>query len=154
MGHDSQSATGQLLSGSCACGQVRYRVMGPLTEMVHCHCPDCRKRHGAAFATHVGVAREQFSIVQGQDVMQSYRTGSGTRRWFCRCCGSKLVSEADDWSDAYVTAGTLDSRVEAPPQMHIFVRSKVGWYDIRDGHPQHATYPIEWGKPAPRDRAF
>ncbi|OLE66667.1 MAG: hypothetical protein AUG09_06355 [Acidobacteria bacterium 13_1_20CM_2_68_7] len=137
-----------MLEGSCACGQVRYRATGPLTEMIHCHCSDCRKRHGAAFATHVGVPRERFTFVQGQDMLQLYRSDSGTRRWFCRCCGSKMISEADGWRDTYFTAGTLDTPPAAPAQMHIFVRSKVGWYEIRDGHPQHSTYPIKWDEPA------
>jgi len=138
---------GPIFEGSCACGQIRYRAIGPLTEMIHCHCSDCRKRHGAAFATHVGVPRERFTFVQGQDVLQVYRTGSGTRRWFCPHCGSKIVSEADSWPETYFTAGTLDTPIAAPGQMHIFTRSRVSWYEIRDGQPQHSTYPSEWGEP-------
>jgi hypothetical protein len=40
-----------------------------------------------------------------------------------------------------VTAATLDTRIEQKPVAHIFVRSKVPWYEIRDGLPQHAAYP-------------
>ncbi len=138
-----------IFEGSCACGQIRYRAIGPLTQMIHCHCSDCRKRHGAAFATHVGVARARLTFVQGQDMLQHFRNESGTRRWFCRHCGSKIVSEADGWRETYFTAGTLDTPLAAPAQMHIFVRSKVSWYEICDGHPQHSAYPSEWDEPVP-----
>ena len=134
----------QELSGSCACGRVGYRAISGASAIIHCHCSDCRKRHGSAFATHVGVPREQFTVVQGRDAVEMYRTNSGTRRWFCKLCGSKLVSEADGWDEVYVTAGTLDGPIEIASQIHIFVRSKVSWYDIPSEHVQYFTHPVDW----------
>jgi hypothetical protein len=29
----------------------------------------------------------------------------------------------------------------ALPEYHIFVRSKVRWYEIEDGKPRHSAYP-------------
>ncbi len=141
------SESDRVFEGSCACGGVRYRAEGPLGEVVHCHCTDCRKRHGAAFATHVGVARERFRFVRGEDLIAIYQTSSGTRRSFCRKCGSKLTSDADSWQEIYLAAGTLDTPLDAPTQMHIFVSSRAAWYEITDDHPRHPAYPVAWTEP-------
>lgn len=130
--------------GSCLCGRVRYRAMAPLTEMVHCHCSDCRKRHGAAFATHVGVAKERFTVVRGEEALHTYVTRRGVSRRFCSVCGSKILSSSPQWEEVYFTAGTLESLLVGVEQLHVFVRSKVPWYDILDGSPQHEEYPPSW----------
>ncbi|MFQ5876319.1 MAG: GFA family protein [Acidobacteriota bacterium] len=136
------SATEQIYEGSCLCGRARFRATGPLGPMTHCHCTDCRKSHGAAFATYVEVPRERFAYVAGSDQLQTYTAESGTRRAFCRHCGSILISEAEtDLQFVYIAAATLDTPVLQRPESHIFVRSKVPWLEIRDGLPQHAAYP-------------
>jgi hypothetical protein len=63
-------------------------------------------------------------------------------RAFCRTCGSSISSWTEQDRDfIYLTAATLDTRLEVKPDYHIFVRSKVPWLDLRDGLPQHAAYP-------------
>ncbi len=130
-----------VFEGSCLCGGVRYRFFGPPGGMWHCHCTDCRKAHGAAFASSVQVARGRFSVVAGEDLLRTYEAATGTRRRFCGTCGSKITSTITSEPDSiYVMAATLDTRLEARAVAHIFVRSKVPWYEIRDGLPQHQTY--------------
>ncbi len=135
------SAKEQIYEGSCLCGRVRYRATGPLGDLGHCHCTDCQKSCGAAFGTYVAVLRERFTFVQGEKDLQAYQAESGTRRLFCRTCGSKITAESDKWEAIYVLAGTLDTPLEQKPTVHIWVRSKVPWYEIRDGLVQHATDP-------------
>src|SRR5207249_9012133 len=52
--------------GSCCCGRVRFRVTGPFGTFSHCHCTDCRKSHGAAFASYIGIARARFTFLEGE----------------------------------------------------------------------------------------
>ncbi len=135
-------ATEQLLEGSCHCGRVRYRAVAPFGEMTNCHCTDCRKSHGAAFATYIEVPRERFSYVQGEGELHSFQAESGIQRYFCRNCGSIIWSGSSNPPEAYwITAGTLDTPLDRKPDAHIFIRSKVPWYDIKDGLPQHQAYP-------------
>ena len=77
--------------GSCLCGAIRYQAIGPLGRMGHCHCVDCRKAHGAAFATFVDVARNRLVMLQGVDRMRRHRARSGSTRTFCSDCGSLLT---------------------------------------------------------------
>ncbi len=140
------AATEQVLEGSCHCGRVRYRAVAPFGEMTNCHCADCRKSHGAAFATYIEVPRERFSYVQGEGELHSYQAESGLQRYFCRNCGSIIWNGSSNPPEAYwITAGTLDTPIDRKPDAHIFIRSKVPWYDIKDDLPQHQAYPATEG---------
>ena len=124
--------------GSCLCGRVRYRFAGPLGTIDHCHCTDCRKSHAAAFATYVEVAAGGFVFLHGEDDLTTHAAASGTRRSFCRVCGSIVTC----WSAAEpegigVPVSTLDTPIDALPEFHTYVRSKASWHDIQDGLPQH-----------------
>jgi hypothetical protein len=126
--------------GSCLCGAVRYRVSGPFGEMDNCHCTDCRKSHGAAFATYLEVPWKGLEFLSGREKLETFRAGSGTKRSFCRTCGSTLICWSDDDKEIVeIAAGTLDTPTTRRPRSHIFVRSKVPWYDILDGAPQFQT---------------
>src|SRR3989454_12650432 len=84
------TASRQAYEGSCQCGRVRYKVEGPLSNMSNCHCTDCRKNSGAAFVTYVEAPKRAFGYVKGADLIQTYQAESGTKRAFCRQCGSTL----------------------------------------------------------------
>jgi len=128
--------------GSCLCGKDRYRAAGPLGKITSCHCTDCQKSHAAAFATYVALPRPRFSFARGEGELQTHRAETGTKRAFCKTCGSTLFSYTDDDPEmVYITAGTFDTRVDQKVDYHIFVRSKASWFDIQDGKPQHAAYP-------------
>jgi hypothetical protein len=135
------AATEAVHEGSCCCGRVRFRMQGPFGSFSHCHCVDCRKTHGAAFATYIGVARDRFSFLQGGDEISGFTTETGTRRSFCRQCGSSLTSTVkSEPHNVYVAAATLDTPLHLKPEYHIFIRSKASWLDLHDGLPQHREF--------------
>ena len=134
--------TDAAFEGSCRCGEIRYRAIGPLGRMGHCHCVDCRKAHGAAFATFVDVARERLVMLRGEKKMRRHRARSGSVRAFCSDCGSLLTWERDeDPGTVSVAVGTFDMPPDRAPEYHMFVRSKLPWLEINDGLPQFAAYP-------------
>jgi hypothetical protein len=136
------TARDEVFEGSCLCGGVRYRIAGMPGEMWHCHCTDCRKSHGAVFASSVQVDRRNFTLLGGESLLVTYEATTGTRRSFCGRCGSNVSGTITSEPDSvYVTAATLDTPLERSAATHIFVRSRVPWFEIRDGLPQHATYP-------------
>ena len=102
---------------------------------------DCRKTHGAAFATYIGVERKHLHFLKGESEIGGFTTGTGTRRSFCRNCGSSLTSTVAQEPDMiYVAAGTLDTALPLKPAYHIFIRSKAAWLDLGDGLPQHREF--------------
>jgi len=132
----------EIHEGSCCCGSVRFRAQGPFGSFSHCHCTDCRKSHGAAFASYLGVARARLTYLQGENEIAGFTTKTGTRRSFCRQCGSSLSGTVSSEPDMiYLAAATLDTPLHRKPEHHIFIRSKVPWFEPHDTLPQHREYP-------------
>ncbi len=118
-----------MLSGSCLCGAVRYEIDAPIESASHCHCSQCRKAHGAAFATYGKVRREAFRYVAGADAVAEYHSSPGVTRTFCRHCGSNLqwLGGNEDPTYTSIALGTLDSPLPSVAQRHIYVGSKADW---------------------------
>ncbi|MBM4156969.1 MAG: GFA family protein [Lentisphaerae bacterium] len=130
--------------GSCHCGAVRYESRGKALRFVNCHCPDCRKFSGSAFATVLAVESEGFEVVAGADHLVPHESSPGKRRYFCRTCGCHVFARADARPGmVMVRAGTLDDDPGLRPQCHIWVGAKAPWHGISDSLPQH-----EGGLPA------
>jgi hypothetical protein len=50
------------LTGGCLCGAVRYTAEADQTGAIICHCTDCQKFTGAAFAALVPVQKEALTV--------------------------------------------------------------------------------------------
>ncbi len=133
------------ISGGCECGAVRYSVHGPARETYHCHCTICQKLHGAVFGTYSNLPREQLTIDKGADNLTTYDSSPDTHKQFCRTCGCLLFAIVDaDPQFMWYTSATLDGGANPghPPETlrHIFVRSKIPWYEITDDLPQFPEF--------------
>ena len=40
---------GRSFDGGCHCGAIRFRVQGPLRQILMCHCTDCLKISGTSW---------------------------------------------------------------------------------------------------------
>ena len=127
-----------MLSGSCACGQVRYQIDGELLGPVtYCHCWRCRKHSGSSFGTTAAVRARQFTVVAGEDRLSSWESSPGVRRYFAGCCGSPIYKR-DAGSPAVLgfRLGTLDTVPGVVGATHFMVGSKAPWFEICDALPQ------------------
>jgi hypothetical protein len=136
-----------MLSGSCLCGSVTYEISGELGPIGNCHCRTCRKAHSAAFATTAGVLREAFRWTKGDDVVASFESTPGKKRFFCPRCGSHLVAAWNDAPHVIVRIGSLDTDPGRGPVVHIWTSQKAPWHEIKDAIPQ-----LPEGRPAPTTR--
>lgn len=125
-------------TGSCLCRAVRYEVAGPLAPIQVCHCGDCRKAQGSAFATNIPVATADLTWVSGEDRLKAYESSPGKERVFCADCGSPLLSRLTARPDRLrLRAGTLDTPVDTEVALHFHVASKANWWPITDDKPQY-----------------
>lgn len=133
-----------MITGRCECGSVQYQVDGEINDFSHCHCSQCRRLHGAAFASYGGVVRSEFSYLSGQPDLTSYASSDDHTRVFCRICGSNILVELDDEPESvYLAMGTVNGDPKCPPGYHIFVGSKASWFEIHDDLPRHDVWPPE-----------
>ena len=141
----------KLIRGSCLCGGVRFEVDPPFLQASHCHCERCRKHSGTAVCTQARVRREQFRLLQGEELIRVYGSasvpGSGATRKaverhavkaFCVNCGSSLFG--GDWpggSQVSIRMGAFDDDPGIRPQFHTFVGDRAPWDTITDNLPQY-----------------
>lgn len=127
--------------GGCLCGKVRYDITGEIKNIVQCHCSMCRKAQGSAFATNGNVNINEFKFVSGESELSGYESSPGHIKYFCRHCGSPIISKNSLKPDRVrVRIGTIESAIKERPMAHIFVASKANWEEITGDLPQYETY--------------
>jgi hypothetical protein len=52
----------QTLSGGCACGAVRFECEADPVFMLNCHCRDCQRANGSAYAAILAVPRASMRL--------------------------------------------------------------------------------------------
>src|SRR5437867_2809939 len=108
-------------------------------EARHCHCDRCRKHSGTAVCTRARVRRDQFRLLQGEELIKVYGKGVGAVKAFCINCGSSLFG--GDWPDApqvSIRMGAFDDDPGIRPQFHTFVDDRAPWDTITDNLPQYS----------------
>jgi hypothetical protein len=116
--------------GGCACGAIRYRFSGDPLFAVNCHCRDCQRETGSAFAPILGVAAAGFELLRGEPRFHDLIANSGflTRRAFCSDCGSRLYGLPQSNTDLVtIRAGSLDAPSIYRPTADIFVSRAQPW---------------------------
>lgn len=117
------------MSGGCLSGKVRYSADAEPAFVGLCHCKNCQKHSGSAFATVVAIPRPTLTI-QGSPKTYDDRGDSGKilHRHFCADCGSSLFDEADLMPGvAMILAGTLDDTSWVKPGAEVYCDSKQSW---------------------------
>ena len=73
-----------LANGGCHCGAVRFQVLIDRFTVQDCNCSICRKKG----FLHLIVPAHNFTLLQGQDVLSTYRFNTKVaRHTFCGICG-------------------------------------------------------------------
>lgn len=130
-----------MYTGGCLCGSVRFEIKGPIRNIVCCHCSQCRKAQGSAFATNGMVRTTDFNIVSGADSLTGYESSPGQTKYFCKTCGSPILSKSESKpGHVRVRLGTIDSDIAERPMAHIFATSKANWEEIADDLPQYENH--------------
>lgn len=131
-----------MIRGHCECGRVGYEVDGDIKDFSHCHCSQCRRLHGAAFATFAGVAREKFRYLSGENDIKVYASSATHERTFCAQCGSNILVTAEEEPDTlYLCMSAIEGDPPRPQGYHIYVGSKAPWHEISDDLEQYETEP-------------
>jgi len=130
-----------LLKGSCLCSNIQFEYSGVLGPIIQCHCTQCRKSNGTAFAANCSIDKSHFNIVSGEDLIKEYESTKGKVRAFCSNCGSPVYSRKDSLPDKLrIRIGLLDTKIDDKPAYQIFVDSNAEWHKICDDIPQYPGF--------------
>jgi hypothetical protein len=126
------------LDGGCECGALRYRMRGPPIFVNCCHCRQCQRLGGSAFALNAMIERERVELLEGADRL---RVDRGETR--CGGCGVLLWGTHRMFGDniLFLRVGTLDEGERIAPSVHFFVRSKHPWVTVPEGVLAFETLP-------------
>jgi hypothetical protein len=131
------------LAGGCACGAVRYRLASAPMFVNCCHCLDCQRQTGAAFAINAIIETDRILLDKGRPIQVTLPTDSGFPHDVYRC----EVCQTAVWSDygrrkvtSFVRVGTLDTPSAITPDAHIFTRTKVPWVALPADVPAFEVY--------------
>jgi hypothetical protein len=130
------------LEGGCSCGRVRYRLTSEPLITHCCHCLNCQRQSGSAFAINILIEADRVEILAGepQRVDAPRDDGSAQRIFRCPACQVAVYSEYSRPDVRFVRAGTLDDPSRAAPDVHIFTRSKRDWIALPDSVPAYDVY--------------
>lgn len=122
-----------LLTGSCRCGAVTYALTcAALPPVYCCHCTDCQKWSGSAFAEQAVISEEAISV-SGSVIKTSVtsRQGGQSQQYICNACYSRIYSTNPARPGvALLRAGTLDTASDLRPRAHIWAKSKQSWLSL------------------------
>ena len=134
------------LTGGCSCGAVRYRLTSDPMFVNCCHCLDCQRHTGSAFALNAIIETGHIVIESDEPVPVELTAGSGRPLDIYRCpkCQTSV------WSDygrrpglRFVRVGTLDDPGAVKPDAHIFIRSKQPWVALPEDVPSFEDFYLK-----------
>ena len=120
-------------AGGCLCGAVRYDCAEAPLMMGTCHCRDCQRNSGSAFATLMIFKKDAVAITGEGVAYFSHIGGSGqsVERCFCSKCGSSVSAFYEVTPQfTVVFAGSLDDPSLVKPQWNIYTAGKQPWVDL------------------------
>ncbi|GAX41937.1 glutathione-dependent formaldehyde-activating GFA [Tolypothrix sp. NIES-4075] len=115
-------------TGGCLCGAVRYECSAEPLAMANCHCRDCQRATGSAYASALLVSQSAVTItgdVKYYDAIAD--SGSIVGRGFCPNCGSRLFSKPPIPEFMGIMAGSLDDPSWFRPVMDIYTSKAQPW---------------------------
>lgn len=125
------------LEGGCACRAVRYRLLSEPLIVHACHCTECRRLTGTAFALNALIETERVELLAGAPHPVQVPGTSGKPQTILRCpgCQTALWSHYPGAGErlAFVRVGTLDEAGRLPPDIHIFTSTKLPWLPLPEG---------------------
>lgn len=126
-------------TASCLCAGIAFRLTGELAPLQICHCTQCRKAQGSAFAANLPVAREAFHLDRGAELLAEYESSPGKKRVFCRRCGSPVYSYRDALPGVLrIRAGLIHEPLPGRAAYQAYLAEKANWWPVGDDVPQFA----------------
>jgi len=117
-------------TGGCACGAIRYECTAEPLFSLNCHCRDCQRETGSAYAPVLGVPKAGFTLTHGSPQYFALTAASGqtTKRAFCVACGSPLFGLPGLAPDLVtIRVGSLDNPSAFRPSQDIYTASAQPW---------------------------
>jgi hypothetical protein len=128
---------------TCRCGQLRARCEGEPVRISVCHCLECQKRSGSAFATQARWLDENVTVTGDFSIWERVAdSGHRVTYRFCPLCGSTLAYVIEGWPGVTaIPVGAFSDPGFPPPRFSVYENRKHRWVDINAGNIEHSSSP-------------
>lgn len=124
---------------TCRCGLARAICTGAPLRVSVCHCPDCQRRSGSAFAVTARFATDRVTL-DGPLNRWSSTGGSGVTSvyQFCSTCGSTLAYTSDARpNEVSIPVGAFADNSFPPPTVSTWEATGQPWVTITGNPVEH-----------------
>lgn len=119
------------IKGSCLCEAIKFEVKDDFSRFFFCHCKQCRKLTGAAFAANLFTSADNIEWIKGEKKVSLYEhTTRNFFNAFCSSCGSRLPMLHKCGQFLVVPVGCLESAPSKVVDANIFTKEKESWYEV------------------------
>jgi hypothetical protein len=128
-------------TATCRCGQLSITCTGEPVRVSVCHCYDCQKRSGSAFAFQARFAGDAVATSGAHNVYTHVGdSGNSADFHFCPTCGSTLWYHARPFRDLFAVAvGGFADKDFPQPQYSVWENRKHDWVEIVGDGIEHPT---------------
>ena len=120
-------------NASCRCGQLRVTVTGEPVRVSVCHCLNCKKRSGSAFAVQARWPANEVTIEgRSSSFIKTADSGNRATFHFCPECGSDVhYSNEGVFEDLIaIPIGAFDDPFFLRPGFSVWEERKHDWVEI------------------------
>jgi hypothetical protein len=124
---------------TCQCGQLRAVCAGEPIRVSVCHCLDCQRRSGSAFAAQARWPDDRVAV-EGETRAFVRVSDSGARMTarFCPRCGSTIAYAIDGWPGVTaVPLGAFADPAFPAPGFSVFENRKHPWLAVLGDDVEH-----------------
>ena len=129
-------------TASCRCGKLRATAAGEPVRVSVCHCLNCKKRSGSAFAIQARWPADQVAIEgQSKTHVMVADSGNSATFHFCPDCGSDVYYVNDGKFDGQlaIPLGAFDDPFFATPRFSVWEERKHDWVEIVGDKVEHTS---------------
>jgi hypothetical protein len=121
-------------TGRCQCGSVSYVVTAEPMRVSACHCKECQRQSGSAFAMSMLLKKDSLTVTgRTKQFTRIADSGNEVTGVFCPACGVRIYHALQSAPDVLaLKPGTLDETSWLRPNSFIWMKSAQGWAPVPD----------------------
>lgn len=136
-------------TATCRCGSLSAACEGEPVRVSVCHCLECQKRSGSAFAAQARWPNEQVRLSgEYREWKRTADSGSVVTYRFCPACGSTVSYTIDSWPGVTaVPVGAFADPDFPAPKFSVYENRKHHWVEISGEEVEHSATPSSVRRP-------
>jgi hypothetical protein len=128
---------------TCRCGRVQAVCVGDPVRVSVCHCLDCQRRSGSAFAAQARWPEAQVTLSgTAKTWVRVADSGHRATYRFCPDCGSTVIYQVEGWPGVTaVPIGAFADPTFPPPRFSVYEHRMHPWTRVLGDDVEHSSTP-------------